>query len=414
MTRRVAVTGIGIVAPVGNGIDQAWQTTLAGKSGIATITQFDASNLNVRIAGEVANPDALLDGVLDPKEARRVSRYIKLATIAAHEAIMMAGEGLLTNPKRSGCAIGVGLGALEEIEKNTLNLNQQGQKRVSPFFIPYAIPNMATGLISKYHDLQGINLAPTAACASGSHGIGEAFRAIKYNYSDVMVCGGAEAAISPLGIASFANMKALSTRNDDPAAASRPFDRDRDGFVTGEGAGIIVLEALDHAQARGANIIAEICGYGNSGDAWHITAPRPHGEGMHDCMQLALQEANLNPDQIDYINAHGTSTPLNDHYESEAIGNLFGTHASKLRISSTKSVTGHCLGAAGGIEAVFTILALRDKIAPPTINLDNPDENCPWNYVPKRAEEGKIEYALSNSFGFGGVNAALAFAAWSG
>ena len=414
MTRRVVVTGIGIVAPVGNGIDNAWQATLAGKSGITTITQFDASNLNVRIAGEVGNPDPLLDGVLDPKEARRVSRYIKLATIAAHEAILTAGDGLLTNPKRAGCAIGVGLGALEEIEKNTLNLNQQGQKRVSPFFIPYAIPNMATGLISKYHDLQGVNLAPTAACASGSHGIGEAFRAIKYGHSDVMICGGAEAAISPLGIASFANMKALSTRNDDPAAASRPFDRDRDGFVTGEGAGILVLEALDQAQARDANIVAEICGYGNSGDAWHITAPRPHGEGMHDCMQLALQEANLNPDQIDYINAHGTSTPLNDHYESEAIGTLFGSHASKLRISSTKSVTGHCLGAAGGIEAVFTVLALRDEIAPPTINLDNPDENCPWNYVPKRAEEGKIKYALSNSFGFGGVNAALAFAAWSG
>lgn len=412
--RRVAVTGLGIVAPVGSGVSDAWRSAVAGNSGIAAITLFDAANLNVRIAGEVSDPDPLLHGVVDAKEGRRISRYIKLALLASHEAITMAGEGLLSAPKRSGCAIGVGLGALEEIEKNTINLDTQGQRKVSPFFIPYTIPNMATGVIAKYYNLQGVNLAPTAACASGNHGIGEAFRAIKYGYSDVMVCGGAEAAISPLGIASFANMRALSTRNDAPTAASRPFDRDRDGFVTGEGAGILVLEELEHAKARKAKIIAELCGYGNSGDAWHITAPRPHGEGMHDCMQLALQEARLAPDRINYINAHGTSTQLNDRYESEAIGTLFGKHASELRISSTKSVTGHCLGAAGGIEAVFTVLAIRDSIVPPTINLDNRDENCPLNYVPNRAEECKIGYALSNSFGFGGVNAALVFSAWHG
>ncbi len=412
--RRVVVTGLGIVAPVGTGVEETWRNALAGSSGITAISLFDASNLNVRIAGEVSDTNQHLDGVIDAKEARRVSRYIKLAIIAAHEAVKMAGNGLFSSPKRSGCAIGVGLGALDEIEKNTLNLNTHGQRRVSPFFIPYTIPNMATGVVAKYHNLQGVNLAPTAACASGNHGIGEAFRAIKHGYSDVMVCGGAEAAISPLGIASFANMKALSTRNDDPTAASRPFDRDRDGFVTGEGAGVLVLEELEHAQARGAKIIAEIGGYGNSGDAWHITAPRPHGEGMRDCMQLALQEACLNPDQITYINAHGTSTQLNDRYESEAIGVLFSKHISKLRISSTKSVTGHCLGAAGGIEAVFTVLAIRDGVMPPTINLDNQDENCPLNYIPNRAEERTVKHALSNSFGFGGVNAALVFSTWSG
>ena len=412
--RRVVVTGLGIVSPVGTGVEEAWRNALAGSSGIAAISLFDASNLNVRIAGEVSDPDQHLAGVIDAKEARRVSRYIKLAMIAVHEAVTMAGNDLFSSPKRSGCAIGVGLGALDEIEKNTINLDTHGQKRVSPFFIPYTIPNMATGVVAKYHNLQGVNLAPTAACASGNHGVGEAFRAIKHGYSDVMVCGGAEAAISPLGISSFANMKALSTRNDNPTAASRPFDRDRDGFVTGEGAGMLVLEELEHAQTRGAKILAEICGYGNSGDAWHITAPRPHGEGMRNCMQLALQEAALEPEQITYINAHGTSTRLNDRYESEAIGALFGSHASKLRVSSTKSVTGHCLGAAGGIEAVFTVLTMRDRVMPPTINLANQDENCPLNYIPNRAEEREVTHALSNSFGFGGVNAALVFSAWSG
>lgn len=409
--RRVVVTGLGVTSPVGSNVSSAWEGVVAGRSGIMRITLFDPANHSVQIAGEVKGLDKALTGVMEAKETRRASRYIKLAAVAAKEAIVMAGSDLVSNPKRAGCAIGVGLGAIEEIEKNTINLVSKGQKKVSPFFIPYTIPNMATGLISKYHNLQGVNLAPTAACASGSQGIGEGFRTIKYGNCDVMICGGAEAAISPLGIAAFANMKALSTRNSDPAAASRPFDRDRDGFVTGEGAGILVLEEIKHAKARGAEIIAEVMGYGNSGDAWHITAPRPHGEGMRECMDLALQEAQLNPEQISYVNAHGTSTLLNDQYESEAIGAVFGDHARSLLISSTKSVTGHCLGGAGGIEAVFTVLTIKNGIVPPTINQEHRDDNCPWNYVPNAAVECDVKFALSNSFGFGGVNASLVFKA---
>lgn len=407
--RRVVVTGLGIISAVGNDVESAWRRVVDGECGVDRISAFDASSLSVQIAAQVNGLDEAVIGVLENKEARRASRYIKLAAVAADQAIAMGGAGLLSRPKRCGCAIGVGLGALEDIEKNTINLTNGGQKKVSPFFIPYTIPNMATGLVAKYHNLQGVNLAPTAACASGNQGIGEGFRAIKYNYSDVMVCGGAEAAISPLGIAAFANMKALSVRNDQPQAASRPFDAQRDGFVTGEGAGILVLEELNHATARGARIYAEVLGYGNSGDAYHITAPRPHGEGMKDSMNLALQEAKLEPAKINYINAHGTSTPLNDHYESEAIGMLFTDHASSLAISSTKGATGHCLGGAGGIEAVFTVLAIRDSIVPPTINYQHRDPHCPWNYVPNRAQQLKITYALSNSFGFGGINATLAF-----
>lgn len=407
--RRVVVTGLGVIAPVGNDVSSAWKGVVAGNSGISRITLFDPVALSVQIAGEVKDLDKVLTGVMEAKEARRSSRYIKLAAVAANEAITMAGSDLVSNPKRAGCAIGVGLGALEEIEKNTLNLTSGGQKKVSPFFIPYAIPNMATGLISKYHNLQGVNLAPAAACASGNQGIGEGFRTIKHGYCDVMVCGGAEAAISPLGIAAFANMKALSTRNYDPTVASRPFDRDRDGFITGEGAGILILEEIEHAKARGAEVMAEVVGYGNSGDAWHITAPRPHGEGMKECMVLALQEAQLNPEQISYVNAHGTSTPLNDWRESEAIGAVFGEHAHSLLISSTKSMTGHCLGGAGGIEAVFTVMAIKNGIVPPTINQEHKDDDCPWNYVPNNAVECDVKFALSNSFGFGGVNASLVF-----
>ena len=408
--RRVVVTGLGMISAVGNDVESAWQRIINGECGIDKISAFDASCLNVQIAAQVNGLDQAVVGVIDAKEARRASRYIKLAAVASHQAITMSGAGLLSNPKRCGCAIGVGLGALEDIEKNTINLVNSGQRKVSPFFIPYTIPNMATGLVSKYHNLQGVNLAPTAACASGNQGIGEGYRAIKYNYSDVMVCGGAEAAISPLGIAAFANMKALSVRNDQPQTASRPFDAQRDGFVTGEGAGMLVLEELDHAIARGARIYAEVLGYGNSGDAYHITAPRPQGEGMKDAMNLALQEARLEPAKINYINAHGTSTQLNDRYESEAIGAVFADHANELAISSTKGATGHCLGGAGGIEAVFTILAIRDGIVPPTINYQHRDQHCPWNYVPNKAQQLKITHALSNSFGFGGVNATLAFA----
>ena len=407
--RRVVVTGLGMISAVGNDVESSWQRIIDGYCGVDKISAFDASSLTVQIAAQVSGLDQEVVGIIEAKEARRASRYIKLAAVAAQQAITMSGAGLLSNPKRCGCAIGVGLGALEDIEKNTVNLVNSGQKKVSPFFIPYTIPNMATGLVSKYHNLQGVNLAPTAACASGNQGIGEGFRAIKYNYSDVMICGGAEAAISPLGIAAFANMKALSVRNDQPQVASRPFDAHRDGFVTGEGAGMLVLEELNHAKARGARIYAEVLGYGNSGDAYHITAPRPHGEGMKDSMILALQEARVAPARIDYINAHGTSTQLNDHYESKAIGEVFGDYASSLAISSTKGATGHCLGGAGGIEAVFTVLAIRDRIVPPTINYLYPDLHCPWNYVPNISQRLKVSYALSNSFGFGGVNATLVF-----
>ena len=408
--RRVVVTGLGMISAVGNDVESGWQRIINGDCGVDKISAFDASSLTVQIAAQVSDLDREVIGIIDAKEARRASRYIKLAAVASQQAITMSGAGLLSNPKRCGCAIGVGLGALEDIEKNTVNLVNSGQKKVSPFFIPYTIPNMATGLVSKYHNLQGVNLAPTAACASGNQGIGEGFRAIKYNYSDVMVCGGAEAAISPLGIAAFANMKALSVRNDHPQTASRPFDAQRDGFVTGEGAGMLVLEELNHATARGARIYAEVLGYGNSGDAYHITAPRPQGEGMKEAMNQALQEARVAPAKIDYINAHGTSTQLNDRYESEAIGSLFADHANNLAISSTKGATGHCLGGAGGIEAVVTVLAIRDRLVPPTINYQYPDQHCPWNYVPNRAQQLKVTYALSNSFGFGGVNATLVFA----
>ena len=409
--RRVAVTGIGVIASTGNDVASAWHNISNGISGIDRITLFDTANISVRIAGEVKNLDASLQGILAAKDMRRVSRFIKMALIAANEAITTAGDNLLNDKSRAGCSIGVGIGALDDIEKNAIKLEKYGQRRVSPFFIPYTIPNMATGMVAKMHGLRGINLAPTAACASGNQGIGEAMRAIRHGYSDVMLCGGTESTISYLGVAGFANMKALSTRNDAPASASRPFDKGRDGFVIGEGAGMLVLEEWEHAKNRGAKIYAEILGYGCNGEAYHISAPRPLGEGMHACMNLALHDARIAPEKIDYINAHGTSTDLNDRYETHAIRATFKEHADKnLLISSTKSMTGHCLGGAGGIEAVFTILAMRAGLLPPTINQEEHDEECSLNYVPNKAIEKKANYALSNSFGFGGVNATLVFA----
>ena len=399
--RRVAITGIGVVAATGNDSSTAWDNIINGRSGIDRISLFDPSSINVQIAGEVK--DLAAEHVLAAKDIRRISRFIKFALVAAHEAVTMAGDTLIDNPSRAGCSIGVGIGALADIEDNSRKLQQGGQKKVSPFFIPYTIPNMATGLVAKQHQLRGVNLAPTAACASGNQGIGEAYRVIKYGACDVMVCGGAEAAISPVGVAGFANMKALSTRN--VPEASCPFDKRRDGFVIGEGAGMLVLEEWQHAQARGATIYAELIGYGCNGEAYHISAPRPDGVGMQECMSAALQEAGA--PRIDYINAHGTSTPMNDRYETDAINRLITD--DNLLVSSTKSMTGHCLGAAGGIEAVFTVLALRDGVAPPTINLQDPDGTL--NYVPNVAIERKFTYALSNSFGFGGVNATLIFAA---
>ncbi|MDE3268742.1 MAG: beta-ketoacyl-ACP synthase II [Pseudomonadota bacterium] len=400
--RRVAVTGMGVVAATGNNIDHAWQNIINGQTGIDRISLFDPADINVKIAGEVK--DLAAEHVLAAKDNRRISRFIKFALVASHEAVQMAGDNLITDPDRAGCSIGVGIGALADIENNSAKLTTGGQRKVSPFFIPYTIPNMATGLVAKQHQLRGINLAPTAACASGNQGIGEAYRVIQRGDCDVMVCGGAEAAISPVGVVGFANMKALSTRN--VPAASCPFDKQRDGFVIGEGAGILVLEEWQHAQDRGAVIFAELIGYGCNGEAYHISAPRPDGVGMESCMRAALQDAHI--DAVDYINAHGTSTPMNDRYETDAITRLFSA-IDKMLVSSTKSMTGHCLGAAGGIEAVFTVLALRDGIAPPTINLQDPDGNL--NYVPNSAIERQFTYALSNSFGFGGVNATLIFAA---
>lgn len=402
--RRVAVTGMGIVAATGNDVSTAWDNIINGRSGIDRISLFDPAAMNVQVAGEVKDLSA--EHVLAAKDLRRISRFIKFSLVAAHEAVSMAGDTLIDDPNRAGCSVGVGIGALADIEDNSRRLQRGGQRKVSPFFIPYTIPNMATGLVAKQHQLRGINLAPTAACASGNQGIGEAYLVIKRGACDVMVCGGAEAAISPVGVAGFANMKALSTRN--VPAASCPFDKKRDGFVIGEGAGMLVLEEWEHAKARGATIYAELIGYGCNGEAYHISAPRPDGVGMQECMAAALRDAGV--DRIDYINAHGTSTPMNDRYETDAITRLFPRHGhDELLVSSTKSMTGHCLGAAGGIEAVFTVLALQHGIAPPTLNLQDPDGTL--SYVAGAAIERKFSYALSNSFGFGGVNATLIFAA---
>jgi 3-oxoacyl-[acyl-carrier-protein] synthase II len=403
--KRVVITGIGSISAVGLTLKEAWPNVIEGNSGIDRINSFDASRLPVQIAGEVRgfNPET----VMDPKEARRTTRFIQLATAASKEALHDAGVDLSQNTERFGCSIGVGIGAIEFIQETAISLHETGPKRVSPFFIPFSITNMAAGIVANTFNLKGPNICTTTACTSGTHAIGEGWLYIKNNMADVMVCGGSEAAICELAVAGFANMKALSRHNENPKIASRPFDRDRDGFVMGEGAGVIVLEDYEHARARGAHIYAEVVGYGMSGDAYHISAPPPEGEGAQRCMTAALQAARLNPDQIDYINAHGTSTQLNDIYESEAISKVFGNAAAKLAVSSTKAVTGHCLGAAGGIEAVFLAKAIATGIVPPTANLENIDPKCMLDYVPRNARSMKITYGMSNSFGFGGTNATL-------
>ncbi len=404
--RRVAITGLGLVAPTGNDVQTAWQAALDARSGVDKISLFDAKDYAVQIAAEVRGYDPA--PYFDAKELGRATPFVKFAAGAAHQAIVDSGIDCQNADTAAwGCAIGVGLGGLRDIEDSTTTLGEKGPRRVSPFFLPYAIPNMAAGVVSKYHRLKGPNVCTTTACASGTHAVGEAYLYIAMGLADVMVAGGAESAISPLGVAAFASMKALSTRNDDPKSASRPFDKDRDGFVIGEGAGILVLEELAAATKRGARIYGEVVGYGMSGDAYHITAPAPEGEGAQRCMQLALRSARIAPEQIDYINAHGTSTPMNDHYESIAIGKVFGDHAKHLSISSTKGVTGHCLGAAGGIEAVYTALAVHHKLVPPTANYQTRDPECPWDYTPGAPKERSINYAISNSFGFGGTNASI-------
>ena len=407
--RRVVITGLGMTSPVGNSVETSWDQILNGKSGVGKITRFDPESLTVHIAAEVKGFE--IGDALDAKEAKRASAFVQFAAKASQEALHDAGVADLSgySAERVGCAIGVGIGGLQSIEENTVILEQRGQKRVSPFFMPYIIPNMAAGVVSRVYGLKGPNICPTTACTSGTHAVGEGYLYIRTNMADMMVVGGAESAISPLGIAAFAAMKALSTNNDNPQEASRPFDKERDGFVMGEGSGILVLEELEHAKKRGAKIYAEVVGYGMSADAHHITAPAPDGEGAQRCMRLALQTSRLNPDQVDYINAHGTSTGLNDKYETMAIHKVFGEHAAQLAVSSTKGVTGHCLGAAGGIEAVILAKAIQSGCVPPTANLRTPDPECDLDYTPLEARERVINYGASNSFGFGGTNGTVVF-----
>ncbi len=407
-TRRVVVTGLGIVSPVGNSIAEAWDNVTAGKSGIGPITRFDASAFTSRIAGEVKNFDVA--HWLNAKEARRFDTFIHYGLVAGIEAIKDSGLDLdRIDRDMAGVCIGSGIGGLPLIESMYDAMLAGGARKIGPFFIPGTIINMISGQLSIMYGLRGPNLAVVTACTTANHSIGEAGRLIEYGDADIMVAGGAENAISRLGVGGFCAARALSTRNDDPQAASRPWDKDRDGFVIGDGAGVIVLEEYEHAKARGARIYCELAGYGMSADANHITAPSEDGAGALRCMANTLRNAGLNADQVDYINAHGTSTPLGDVAETVAVKRCFGEHAKKLTMSSTKSMTGHLLGAAGGIEAVFSVLAIRDQVAPPTINLQNPDPQCDLDYVANAARKMKIDVVLSNSFGFGGTNGSLIF-----
>ncbi len=407
-TRRVVVTGLGAVTPVGNSVDESWKNILAGKSGAATVDFFDVSDFNTKFTASVKGFDA--KDYMSAKDARKMDEFIHFGIAAGIQALDDAGLDIeALDSERIGTAIGSGIGGLPNIEVQHSALLKGGPRKMSPFFVPSTIINMIAGNLSIMRGLKGPNVCITTACTTGTHNIGEAFRIIKYGDADAMVCGGAEMATSALGLGGFGAARALSTRNDNPTAASRPWDVDRDGFVLGDGAGVLVLEELEYAKARGARIYCELTGYGMSGDAYHMTQPAKNGDGARRCMVNALNDAKLNPDQIDYINAHGTSTAAGDVAETTAVKNAFGDHAYKLAVSSTKSMTGHLLGAAGGIEAVFSILALRDQVAPPTINLDNPDPECDLDYVPHEAREMKMQHVLSNSFGFGGTNATLTF-----
>ncbi len=406
--RRVVVTGLGIVSPVGIGVAAAWESIVAGRSGIGRITRFDTTGFPSQIAGEVKDFD--VSRWLSAKEARRYDTFIHYGLVATMEAIKDAGlEGFAGDKERCGVAVGSGIGGLPMIEETQRAFMQGGLRKVSPFFVPGSIINMISGLVSIHYGYRGPNIATVSACSTGNHSMGEAARLIEYGDADVMVAGGSESTVSPLGVGGFCAARALSTRNDDPAGASRPWDVDRDGFVLGEGAGILVLEELEHAKARGARIYCELSGYGMSADAHHITAPPEDGDGAFRSMRNALRNAGMAPAAIDYVNAHGTSTPLGDIAECIAVKRAFGEHAAKLAVSSTKSMTGHLLGAAAGIEAVFTVLALRDQIAPPTANLVNLDPRCDLDFVPQKARPMQIRAALSNSFGFGGTNATLVF-----
>jgi len=408
MRRRVVVTGVGLVTPLGIGIDNVWRSILRGESGISRITRFDASNLETKIAGEVKNFKP--EEYINPKDLKRMDLFIQYALAAAQIAIEDSGIDIKKEiPERVGVVVGTGLGGLPTLEHYHKVLLEKGPSRISPFFIPMLIANEAPCHISMKYGCKGPNLCVVTACATGAHSIGEAFRIIQYGDADIMIAGGTEANLTPLTIAGFNAMKALSTRNEFPERASRPFDRERDGFVVAEGAGVLILEELGHAKKRGAKIYAEIVGYGYNSDAYHITAPCPDGEGFIKCMEMAIKDAKINPVDVDYINAHGTSTELNDKVETLAIKKVFGDYAYKVPVSSTKSMIGHLLGAAGAVEAIFTILSIRDNICPPTINYENPDPECDLDYVPNVAREKKIQIAMSNSFGFGGTNSVLIF-----
>lgn len=413
MTRRVVVTGVGLVCALGIGTEESWKNLVAGKSGIAPITLFDTTGFDCTFAGEVKNFDPL--NWVEKKELKKMGRFIQVALAAADFAVKMAEW----KPEHSdldevGTYVSSGIGGFDIIEREHIKLTQGGPGKISPFFIPSAIVNLASGNISIRYGARGPNSATATACSASAHAVGDSFKIIERGAAEMMICGGTEATITPMGVGGFAAMRALSTRNDDPSRASRPFDADRDGFVVGEGAGILILESLEHAQKRNAPILAEIIGYGMSGDAYHIFQPAENGDGAYRVMRAALKDAKLEASAIGYLNAHGTSTPLGDAIETQAIKRLFGERARQFPVSSTKSMTGHLLGGAGGLEAGISVLTLRDQILPPTINYQTPDPACDLDYVPNTARKAAVEYVLSNSFGFGGTNAALIFKRWSG
>jgi 3-oxoacyl-[acyl-carrier-protein] synthase II len=406
--RKVVVTGIGVISPLGSGIDKNWTALVNGQSGIGPITRFDASDFPVKIAGEVR--DFNVEEFIDKKEARKMDHFIHYALGAARMALDDSGLAITeANAERVGVVVGSGMGGLPAIERYHTAMMEGSYRKISPFFVPMSIINLAPGQISIMTGAKGPNLSPVSACATGTHAIGDAFRMIQRGDADAVIAGGSESTVCPMGVGGFAVMKALTDRNDEPQAASRPFEKNRDGFVLAEGAGIVVLEEYQSACRRGARIYGEVAGYGLTGDAYHLTAPAPEGEGAARCMRMALSTAGVNPEVVDYINAHGTSTHFNDLNETLAIKTVFGAHARKLMVSSTKSMTGHLLGAAGGVEAVYTLLAMTRGAVPPTINYDEPDPECDLDYVPNQARQAEVRIALSNSFGFGGTNATLLF-----
>jgi 3-oxoacyl-[acyl-carrier-protein] synthase II len=406
--RRVVVTGVGLLCSVGSGTEECWSAVQSGKSGIGRITQFDASQFSCKIAGEVKGFNPL--HYVEKKDVKKMGRFIQFAIAASEFAVKAANLRVSSEESEMfGVYIGSGIGGFEVIEREHQTLLERGPSRLSPFFIPSCIVNLASGYVSIRYGAKGPSSATATACTTSAHSIGDSFRLIQHGYADVMICGGSEACVTPMGIGGFAAMRALSTRNDDPEHACRPWDKERDGFIVGEGAGILILEELEHAKRRGATILAELTGYGMSSDAYHITSPPDDGDGAYRVMKSGLKDAGIDASQVQYVNAHGTSTPVGDLAETKALKRTFGDHARKLAVSSTKSMTGHLLGGAGGLEAGITVLAIRDQVAPPTINYEYPDAECDLDYVPNKARPMQIEYALSNSFGFGGTNGCLIF-----